>query len=95
MKFNYRHRLIQFFARISFSLYLVHDVVGGRLVVIVGNLFAEKNLLTKMVAFSFGFLVSILTAYLFYRWVEAPFLKLSKRISYSVPAHESISKPVG
>jgi len=76
------HRIISFLSRISFSLYLTHDIVGSNLVVYMGrNL--PKTFLFKSLEFFTGIVVSILFAYLFYRLVEAPCLKLSKRMSYT------------
>lgn len=73
--------LISFFSKISFSLYLTHDMIGSNLVVYLGTQL-PKTLLFKGVTFLTGILVSILFAYFFYRLIEEPFLKLSKRINY-------------
>lgn len=75
------NRSISFFSRISFSLYLTHDVIGSNLVVFLGTKL-PKSFLFKGVAFMTGIMVSIGFAYIFYRLIEAPFLKRSKRIMY-------------
>lgn len=81
-KFNYTHAIIRFFALISFSLYLVHDIVGSKLSVVMSNLFLNKTLLIKLLIFCTSLSVSILAAYTFYLVIERPFSQLSKRIIY-------------
>jgi peptidoglycan/LPS O-acetylase OafA/YrhL len=76
------NRIISFFSKISFSLYLTHDIIGSNLIVLLGR-HLPKTILFKGIEFTIGIAVSILFAYLFYLVVERPFLKLSKRISYS------------
>ncbi|TFF33925.1 acyltransferase family protein [Mucilaginibacter psychrotolerans] len=77
-----RNRVLRFFSDISFSLYLTHDTVGSNLVVYMGQVL-PKTFLYKGAEFAGGILVSILFAYLFYKYVEQPFLKLSKSIAYT------------
>ncbi|MDB5014375.1 MAG: putative acyltransferase [Daejeonella sp.] len=76
------NKLIKFLAKISFSLYLVHDIIGSRLVVYLGTVF-PRSLLVKGLIFSTGIGVSLLSAYVFYLLVEKPFIKLSKRVVYA------------
>ncbi|MEZ2338927.1 acyltransferase family protein [Mucilaginibacter sp. RCC_168] len=76
------YAMVSFFSKISFSLYLTHDIVGSRLVVFMGTKL-PKNVLFKGLEFLTGIVVSILFAYLFYLVIEKPFFKLSKRISYT------------
>lgn len=76
------NELIKFLAKISFSLYLVHDIIGSRLVVFLGTVF-PKSLLVKGLIFSTGIGVSLLSAYVFYLLVEKPFIKYSKRVVYA------------
>jgi len=76
------NRFITFFSRISFSLYLTHDTIGSNLVVFMGGLL-PKTFWYKGLEFTTGIVVSILFAWLFYLVVEAPFLKLSKRVTYA------------
>lgn len=73
--------VVLFLAKISFSLYLTHDIVGSRLVVYLGTLL-PKTFLFKGIVFLTGIAVSIAFAWLFYRLVELTFLKMSKRITY-------------
>lgn len=78
-----KHKIIDWFAKISFSLYLTHDIVGSNLVVFLGQSLS-KTLINKAFIFSFSFAITILFAYLFYLLVEAPFLRYSKKIKYEV-----------
>jgi len=77
-----KNRLVSFFSTISFSLYLTHDTVGSKLVAFMGQSL-PKTLLFKAMEFGTGIIVSVAFAWIFYLVVEAPFLKLSKRIVYS------------
>lgn len=76
------HPLIDFFSKISFSLYLTHDAIGKTLVILIGNLFTFKTSQTKLFAFSIGMAVAILFAYLFYILVEKRCIILSKKHNY-------------
>jgi peptidoglycan/LPS O-acetylase OafA/YrhL len=74
-------RIIAFFSKISFSLYLTHDLIGSNWVVYLGSIL-PKTFFCKALEFSTGFIISILFAYLFYKLIESPSLNLSKRIRY-------------
>ncbi|MBD1366887.1 acyltransferase [Mucilaginibacter sp. ZT4R22] len=76
------NKVIRFFSAISFSLYLTHDTVGSKLVAFMGQSL-PKTLPFKALEFGTGIIVSITFAWVFYLVVEAPFLKLSKRVVYS------------
>ncbi|TCD07718.1 hypothetical protein EZ449_14390 [Pedobacter frigidisoli] len=76
-----RNKLIAFFAKISFSLYLIHDIVGSRIVVLIGTLM-PKNIYYKGVAFTTGLAISIGFAFAYYLFIERPFLNMAKKISY-------------
>ncbi|MFC0516466.1 acyltransferase family protein [Mucilaginibacter angelicae] len=76
-----RYPVVSFFSKISFSLYLTHDVVGSSLVAFMG-MHLPKTLAFKALEFLTGIVVSICFAYLFYRLVELPCLRLSKKIRY-------------
>lgn len=76
------NKIINFFSKISFSLYLTHDVVGSNVVVYLGTKL-PKTWTYKGMEFLSGLLISIVVAYLFYWFVEKPALTLSKRLRYS------------
>ena len=73
--------VVRFFSRISFSLYLTHDMVGSSVVVYLGSRL-PKTIVFKGVEFITGIVVSIAFAWLFNRLIEYPCLKLSRQISY-------------
>jgi peptidoglycan/LPS O-acetylase OafA/YrhL len=75
--------VISFLSKISFSLYLTHDIIGSNLVVYLGMLL-PKSLFFKGIEFLTGIGVSILFAWLFYLLVEKPCLKLSKQVNYNL-----------
>ncbi|WP_426672199.1 acyltransferase family protein [Mucilaginibacter sp. McL0603] len=72
---------IRFFSKISFSLYLTHDIIGSTYVVHLGSLL-PKTFLWKAFEFSSSCIISVLFAYLFYLMIEKPFFLLSKKIVY-------------
>ncbi|MEO3405100.1 acyltransferase [Mucilaginibacter sp. CAU 1740] len=73
--------VVSFFSKISFSLYLTHDVIGGDVVVYLGSIL-PKTIPFKALEFLTGIVASVLFAWVFYRLVELPCLRLSKRIRY-------------
>ena len=76
--------VVRFFSKISFSLYLTHEIIGARLVpYLYLNTSLLHNLTSKAIAFTCGMAVSIALAYIVYRLIEAPFFKLSKQIRYA------------
>ncbi|MCX2575913.1 acyltransferase family protein [Pedobacter sandarakinus] len=75
------NRIVAFLAKISFSLYLTHDIIGSNFVVEAGKL-VTKTFPNKALIFLGGFAISILTAWIFYILIEKPFIQLSKKISY-------------
>ena len=77
------YRIVRFFSKISFSLYLTHDIIGSRLVIYLGRILPH-NFTSKAISFTSGLVVSIAFAYLFYKLIEAPFFNLSKNIKYSL-----------
>jgi len=78
------NRVVAFFSRISFSLYLTHDLVGSNWVVFIGSKL-PKTIIYKALEFSSGILISVLFAFLFYKLVEEPCLKYAKRLIYPKP----------
>lgn len=75
------NKIVTFFAKISFSLYLIHDIIGSNLVVYLGTLF-HKSMASKAGMFCTGMVVSIIAAYIFYLYVEKPLIKYAKQFSY-------------
>lgn len=75
-----RHQVLDFFSNISFSLYLTHTEIGGR-VINLGLRFVKSDF-QRYLLFIIALFFSIAFAYLFYLFIEKPFIKLSKGIVY-------------
>lgn len=72
-------RVMQWFGLISFSLYLVHEPV----VISMAHLFGDDNL---QIAGVVGILISIPLAWVFFKVVEIPSHKLSRRLGDAIRA---------
>jgi peptidoglycan/LPS O-acetylase OafA/YrhL len=81
---NYTNKLIRFFSMISYSLYLVHVPVGGK-VINLGMRFTNSDI-SKYALVLLALAVSICFAYVFYRLIELPAINYSKRVSYKILA---------
>lgn len=82
-------RFLEFLGMISYSLYLIHIPIGGRIINLSIN-FVEQEFMRSLV--SIGAIVfSIACAYLFFRLIEAPSIRLSKSIKYSRAISENRS----
>jgi peptidoglycan/LPS O-acetylase OafA/YrhL len=77
---RFKTRIIFFFSSISFSLYLTHVPVGGK-VVNLGLRFVHTTG-QRYLLFAAALGISIAFAWLFYRLVEKPAMAWSKMISY-------------
>lgn len=88
MYVTYHNRVLTFLGDISYSLYLIHVPIGGR-IVNLGSRYAAGPVSALMVAL-FAACVSIAAAYAMYRWVENPAQHFAGKIKYesrkSVPA---------
>ena len=73
-------RVLEFLGMISYSLYLIHIPVGGRIINLSTN-FVEQELARSFVALG-AVGVSVGISYLFFRLIETPSIKLSKAIKY-------------
>lgn len=78
---NYSSRLTDFLGRISFSLYLVHVPVGGKILNILGRYTTEAWQVWG--ALAIALVLTIIASWIFYKLVEYPSLLLSKKVSYS------------
>jgi peptidoglycan/LPS O-acetylase OafA/YrhL len=75
-----KFRLLAGLGAISYSLYLVHVPIGGR-VVNIGRRFADTEWQLMLVSIT-GLLVSVLAAYCFYRIFEKPAQDCSSKLRY-------------
>jgi peptidoglycan/LPS O-acetylase OafA/YrhL len=73
--------VIQFLGRISYSLYLIHLSVGWRFISVFRRKFGpELGPAMGSVAFLGGVLLSVLAAWLVYVTLEAPSMRLARRV---------------
>lgn len=79
-----KHKLAIWLGTISFSLYLVHVPIGGR-VVNLGKRYVESQAGEVLLSLA-ALLVSLVAAYLFYLMIEKPSQGLAARLKYSRPA---------
>lgn len=71
-------KMFQYLGRISFSLYLIHWLAGSNSIQFLYKRVGELNMTKFSLIYLFSLIISILTAHLFYLWIEAPCLKWSK-----------------
>jgi len=76
-----KNKIITFLSNISYSLYLVHLPIGGRIV----NMSVKylKNDMQRYLVIALAVTLSIVAAYIFYLAIEKWTTRLSKKISYS------------
>jgi peptidoglycan/LPS O-acetylase OafA/YrhL len=79
---NTENKVLDFLGKISFSLYLIHIPIGGK-IINLGMRFIQQDY-QKYILLGISLAVSIAFAYLFFVLIESPALKLSKKIKYSL-----------
>lgn len=79
---NRSSKFLDFLGKISFSLYLIHIPIGGK-IINLGLRFVQQDY-QKYLLLCIAFIASIVFAYLFYSFIESPALKLSKKIKYNL-----------
>jgi peptidoglycan/LPS O-acetylase OafA/YrhL len=75
-------RLMSFFGMISYSIYLVHIPIGGK-VINLGKRFAH-TLPTQILVLLCAFAVTIASAYMLYFWIERPAKIWSSSLKYTL-----------
>jgi len=73
-------RPVLFLGTISYSLYLLHTVIGMKVVNLLARF--ELGLFAQLASMVFVFALVIYCSYLFYRFVELPTKKWSKHFTY-------------
>lgn len=72
--------ILQYLGQISYSLYLIHFLVGSRAQALMLRILGlELSLWQGFVVFSLSILISIVAAHIFYLFVEKPCLKWSQQ----------------
>lgn len=74
-------RPFQYAGRISYSLYLIHPLVGWSAISVSKRLLGEGTLAIGLVHLAIGLSASLVSAALLYALVEKPALNLSRRVS--------------
>jgi peptidoglycan/LPS O-acetylase OafA/YrhL len=89
--------VVQYFGRISYSLYLVHIGIGTA-VIDVMRVYGDGSRFVSVAAYGLAFVASVLTADLLHRLVEAPSVELSKSLrprALQGPAFDQREAPTG
>ncbi|HEY8405223.1 MAG TPA: acyltransferase [Flavobacteriales bacterium] len=77
---NWHNRVLDFVGKVSYSLYLTHGISGGTFLYATAR-YAE-SFVAKTVLLVLTLLVSIAGAWIFYKIIEEPSIRWSKRIRY-------------
>ena len=72
---------IQYLGKISFSLYLVHWLVGSNCIQFFTKRMGEMTMTKFSLIYCFSLTLSIVAAQFFYQWIEAPCLRWSRYFS--------------
>jgi peptidoglycan/LPS O-acetylase OafA/YrhL len=86
---TFEHRLLLFLGTISYSLYLVHVPVGGRVMNAVGH--AQLGPTATVAATCAAFAISVTVAYVFYIAIERPARRWATHIQYARGAGSAVA----
>jgi peptidoglycan/LPS O-acetylase OafA/YrhL len=75
-----RHPVLQYFSRISYSLYLIHPIVGHTTIKVLTRRFAFPGATGAVVLFVLAFGAALLAAHLLHVFVERPSMRFSRTI---------------
>ena len=78
--FEFNDKISKFLGNISYSLYLVHIPIGGRIINLCEGRFHDEFI--RSIFVFVALVISIASAWLFYKIIEKPFIGISKRIIY-------------
>lgn len=78
--YDYQHKVIDFLSRISYSLYLIHVPIGGK-IINLGIRYMHTDM-QKYALVVFALTICLISAHIFYLIVEKPFMNFSKKIMY-------------
>jgi len=79
--FEMAGKISKFLGNISYSLYLVHIPIGGRIINICETLIQNEQIRSIFVFIALA--VSVISAWIFYRLIEKPSMDMAKKIGYS------------
>jgi len=77
---NFNPPVLRFLGLISYSLYLIHVPLGGRIINLSARFVVGDWPRAGVVCFAFG--MTVVLAYGFYWLIEKPAIRWSKRLSY-------------
>lgn len=77
---NFTNNILDFLGKISYSLYLLHPITGKAFINVLSYKFHASY--QKPIVIITGYLLTLIAAYIFYRIIEKPSLKLSHKIQY-------------
>lgn len=77
---NYSNKLLLFFGNISYTMYLIHPLIGASCINILSHKFALSW--QKPIVIIVGFVVTTVSSYILYLIIEKPTQSLSKKIKY-------------
>jgi peptidoglycan/LPS O-acetylase OafA/YrhL len=77
--FNVKCRIFSFFGKISYSLYLLHHVVGTTVEAFWIKIFPVVTLIEKVWLLIACLIGTIIASYIFHLLIEMPFMKLAER----------------
>ena len=80
LRVKFSNPITTFLGNISYSLYLLHIIVGCAIELFLIKLIPVVNLTTVLLCVAICLISAIITAYLFHRYIETPFMKLSSRL---------------
>ncbi|MFN6037765.1 MAG: hypothetical protein ACK452_04810, partial [Bacteroidota bacterium] len=69
-----------FLGKISFSLYLLHTIIGTAIINYLSHFY--KRPYEKIFVVILGYSISVLSAWVFYKFIEEPSKKIADRIKY-------------
>jgi peptidoglycan/LPS O-acetylase OafA/YrhL len=78
--FNYSNSILNWFGKISYSIYLLHTIIGTTIINVLSH-YAYSPLSKGLVIFT-GLIVSIICSYCMYVFIEKPSQKLSSKIKF-------------
>ncbi len=79
--FVFTDKISKFLGNISYSIYLIHIPIGGRIINLTET-FVQDELIRSLFVFV-AMAVSIFGAWIFYKIIEKPSMELAKKITYT------------
>lgn len=76
-----KSEILYFLGKISYSIYLIHTIIGFLLINIGFNLF--DNIILRSFYFIFTVLVTIMFSFFYNKFFELPFIKIASKFKYN------------